>query len=144
MAGSREWTRGALTGAVDSVRRDGLRALAMTLTAVTLVAERQAKINASTGTHRRGEPHVPGTGPGPNRVTGNLVRSITHTPLIISGPDLLRRVGTASTAPYGEWLETGLRNGATYPFLADALRFAARIALPGIALEQFNRAFGRR
>ena len=39
-------------------------------------AERFAKQEASTGTHKRGEPHIPGTGPGPNVVTGSLRRSI--------------------------------------------------------------------
>lgn len=39
--------------------------------------ERQAKINASTGRHKPGEPHIPGTGPGPNRATNKLFNSIT-------------------------------------------------------------------
>jgi hypothetical protein len=39
--------------------------------------ERQAKINASTGRHKPGEPHIPGTGPGPNRATNRLHNSIT-------------------------------------------------------------------
>lgn len=38
--------------------------------------ERQAKINASTGRHKPGEPHIPGTGPGPNRATNKLFNSI--------------------------------------------------------------------
>lgn len=31
--------------------------------------------NASTGTHAPGEPHIPGTGPGPNVATGDYRRS---------------------------------------------------------------------
>lgn len=38
--------------------------------------EREAKKNANTGTHPRGQGHIPGTGPGPNVMTGNLRRSI--------------------------------------------------------------------
>lgn len=35
----------------------------------------QVRANASTGTHAPGEPHIPGTGPGPNVATGDYRRS---------------------------------------------------------------------
>ena len=38
--------------------------------------QRQAIINASTGSHKPGQPHISGTGPGPNRATGKLRNSI--------------------------------------------------------------------
>lgn len=37
----------------------------------------RVKANATTGHHRPGEGHVPGTGPGPNVATGDYRRSIT-------------------------------------------------------------------
>jgi hypothetical protein len=43
---------------------------------IGLAVERQAKINASTGQHKPGKPHIPGTGPGPNRATNKLRNSI--------------------------------------------------------------------
>lgn len=36
----------------------------------------QVRANASTGTHLPGDPHIPGTGPGPNVATGDYHRSI--------------------------------------------------------------------
>lgn len=36
----------------------------------------RVKANAATGTHRPGEPHIPGTGPGPNRATGDYTRTM--------------------------------------------------------------------
>jgi len=39
--------------------------------------QNQVRINTSTGTHQRGQPHIPGTGPGPNAATGDYRRSIT-------------------------------------------------------------------
>ena len=35
----------------------------------------QIRVNASTGYHAPGEPHIPGTGPGPNVATGDYRRS---------------------------------------------------------------------
>jgi len=39
--------------------------------------QNQVRINASTGVHQRGQPHILGTGPGPNVATGDYRRSIT-------------------------------------------------------------------
>ena len=72
-----------------------------------------AKINA-TGAPVQGANNPEGRGP---RVrTGRLRASITFE---VSSPPLVGRYGTA--VPYGYWLETGLRNGATYPFLRPAI-----------------------
>lgn len=40
------------------------------------LAETRVKANASTGFHAPGEPHIPGTGPGPNVATSDYLRSI--------------------------------------------------------------------
>lgn len=42
----------------------------------TLSLQRRVRARASTGTHRPGAPHIPGTGPGPNVATGDYRRSI--------------------------------------------------------------------
>jgi len=107
---------------------------------VALAIERQAKINASVGAHKRGSrtPARPGTGPAV--ISGTLRRSITHSAFVQNGTGWETRVGTAVgfTPPYGRtpanlyglYLETGLRNGAVYPFLAPAYPFVIHIVAP--------------
>ena len=86
-----------------------------------LSIERQAKQNASTGVHARGEGHIPGTGPGPNRVTGNLVRSIT-TEIRYGFGSYVATVGP--TAEYARAVELGnprWKSGVRYPYLIPAV-----------------------
>ena len=52
-------------------------------------------------------------GRGPRVRTGRLRSSIAYE-IVTEGVGLVGRYGTA--VPYGYWLETGLRNGVTYPF----------------------------
>jgi hypothetical protein len=77
--------------------------------------ETQAKLNA-TGIPVTGATNPEGRGP---RVrTGRLRSSITWAPGRNSrGP----YVDIGTPVIYGRYLETGLRNGATYPFLRPAL-----------------------
>lgn len=107
------------------------------LTMLANVIEKQAKINASAGAHRYGTPTPARPGTGPAVISGNLRRSITHSPVALVGPSVWEtRVGTAvgfypgyggkSRTPankYGYYLEHGLRGGATYPFLGPAFRY---------------------
>lgn len=109
---------------------------------LALALEKQAKINASVGSHKFGTktPAVPGTGP--SVISGNLRRSITHTPIIKGDQGWETKVGTAigmfpsypvghkrqPANVYGKILEiTGLRNGATYPFLIPAFNFVTGV-----------------
>jgi hypothetical protein len=114
-----------------------------TLAAIALVAERQAKINASSGAHRRGTPTPARPGSGPAVISGTLRRSITHTPVTRAPGGWEVKVGTGIgfTPPYGKTpasqygliLEkSGLRNGATFPFLVPAAQFAMRVAAPAL------------
>lgn len=116
---------------------------------LALVTERQAKINASSGAHKRGTPTPARPGSGPAVVSGTLRRSITHTAVTRGAAGWEVRVGTGVgfTPPYGRTpasqygliLEkTGLRNGAVYPFLEHGARFAMRIAAPAL----YRAAFG--
>lgn len=128
-----------------------------TMTAVALVAETQAKINASTGAHRYGTPTPASPGAGPAVVSGTLRRSITHQPVIATADGFAALVGAAPgfyppypkhsrgggppkrtmSSRYGYYLETGLRNGATYPWLEPACRHA--MGTPAVTL--FAQAF---
>ncbi len=91
---------------------------AISMTALTL--ERQAKKNADTGTHPRGEGHIPGTGPGPNRVTGTLINSIQTT--VVKGfGSYIAIVGP--TVEYARAVELGSsrwKSGVKYPYLFPA------------------------
>lgn len=96
-----------LEGRSGPVARDlGKRAIRVT---------NEARLNA-TGRQVSGATNSEGRGP--NVDTGRLRSSIAF--LIGTDTDgLYADVGT--NVPYGYWLETGLRNGVTYPFLAPSL-----------------------
>lgn len=86
-----------------------------------LALERQIKINADTGVHPRGQGHLPGTGPGPNRVTGNLIRSVV-TEIRQGFGSYVATVGP--TAEYARALEFGnprWNSNVRYPFLIPAV-----------------------
>lgn len=98
----------------------------LALTQAALAVERQAKLNANTGTHPRGQGHTPGTGPGPNKVTGTLQRSIaTETKygfgnyIAIVGPSV----------EYARAVELGSsrwKSGVRYPFLSTAVGYMVK------------------
>lgn len=119
------------------------------LTALALATERQAKINASVGSHKRGTPTPARPGTGPAVVSGTLRRSLTRGPVVKTAAGWEVKVGTGVgfTPPYGRTpasqygliLEkTGLKNGATYPFLVPAARFVMRTVAPQL----YRAAFG--
>lgn len=106
------------------------------LTQLALTVEKQAKINARVGSHKYGTPTPAKPGTGPAVISGTLRRSITHTTVKWSGSGWETRVGMGAGLypPYGSkrtasskyalYLETGLKNGAKYPFLRPAFKFA--------------------
>lgn len=131
---------------------------AAALAVVGTAVERQAKINASTGSHPYGTPTPAHPGTGPARISGTLVRSITHTDPALDAFGWSMKVGTAaglyptyrslsgatftSKTPankYGYYLEvTGIRNGARYPFMGPAVDFATR----HVAALAYQKIFG--
>lgn len=131
---------------------------AAALAVIGTAVERQAKINASTGSHPYGTPTPAWPGSGPARVSGTLVRSITHTDPALDAFGWSMRVGTAvglyptyrtlsgsvftSKVPankYGYYLEVkGVRNGVRYPFLGPAVNFATR----NVAALAYQKIFG--
>jgi hypothetical protein len=99
------------------------------------IVEAQAKANFA-GHHRPGEPHVGGPGSYPNVVTGNLRRSITHTPVAQAGlATFLSTVGP--TARYGRRVELDYR----YAFF-EPVRDQTRLRLQAYQLSVWNRVRG--
>lgn len=120
------------------------------LTVVALAVERQAKVNASNGEHKRGTRTPASPGNGPARISGTLVRSITHSEVTATAMGWEMKVGLAGglypnygrrrtpSSRYGEYLEKGmLRNGNAYPFLGPAVRFGSKV----VAYVAFKAAF---
>lgn len=124
-----------------------------TLTAAALRIEREAKLNlARAGTHKYGTPTPASPGGPPALVSGTLRRSVTHTPIRLASVGIWEtRVGLAAgvfppyprsgrrtqSSKYGFYLETGLRNGATYPWLLPAFK-TVMPQLRGITAEVFK------
>jgi hypothetical protein len=143
---------GTFTRIFSEVQREGQLKSRRVLTGLALAIERQAKINASTGAHKRGTPTPARPGAGPAVVSGTLRRSISHSPVISTGGGWETKVGTAigftpprSRTPanrYGYYLEEeGLKNGATYPFLRPAFNFGVRVVAPQLYQAVFRTAW---
>lgn len=96
------------------------RAIQQAIAQAGLAVERQAKINANTGVHKRGKPHIPGTGPGPNVVSGALRRSI-NTEVRYGFGKYVAQVG--ASVEYARAVELGhprWKRGGGYPYLGTA------------------------
>lgn len=120
------------------------------LTATALAVEREAKLNAGRGgTHRYGTKTPARPGGPPALISGTLRRSVTHTPVVKVFGRFETRVGAASgvfppygkkktpSSRYGRYLETGVRNGAVFPWLTPAFH----VVMPkvrGITVEYFK------
>ncbi|MBV6697433.1 hypothetical protein KV557_09885 [Kitasatospora aureofaciens] len=109
---------------------------------------KQAKTNASNGTHAWGSPTPARPGEGPAKISGTLVKSLARTSVnrTVTGAEV--RVGTqpgmtppygrTPSSKYGSYLEQGLKNGAKYPFLSTAFNFGVHVAAPAI----YRKAYG--
>jgi hypothetical protein len=98
----------------------------LALTQAALALERQAKLNANTGTHPRGKPRVSGSGPGPNKVTGTLQRSIS-TEVRYGFGSYVATVGPS--VEYARAVELGSprwKSGVRYPFLSTAVGYMVK------------------
>lgn len=146
-----ELTPGVITGILARLGVEAEARAAIALTPLALVVERQAKINASNGQHAYGT-RTPSSGDptGPARISGTLVRAITHSEPQNTGFGWEVLVGMApglypfynrrtSASQYAYYLEvTGVRNGRRFPFLEPALNFATHIAVHAV----FEQVFG--
>lgn len=112
----------------------------------------QAKTNVSNGQHAWGTPTPARPGEGPARISGTLWGSLVRTDVKRTPTGAEVRIGTepgkvppyskgrsrTPSSKYGYYLETGLRNGTTYPFLTTAFQFGVTIAAPSI----YKKAYG--
>jgi hypothetical protein len=122
--------------ALAEIDRQAQVAMKRTVTAVALAGEKQAKINAHTGSHRKGTP-TPAVKDetGPSWVSGNLVRNITHEPTELVGTVYVTRIGVAGGAAYGKWVEA-----LGYEFMAPTRKFLRTVVIP-IAEASFRATF---
>jgi len=137
---ARELVPGVFTMMAAKAAAQVLVKIPIALTPVALAVETEAKRNASQGSHAYGTPTPATRGSGPARISGTLVRSITHSnPMPTTTGGVAIRVGPEAglysphnrrtpSSRYGMYLEMGmLRNGAAYPFLGPAFHKVAAI-----------------
>jgi hypothetical protein len=122
----------------------------MALEPLATAVERQAKINASNGRHTYGTPTPARPGEGPAVISGTLKGSVDHSPVTKDATGWMTKVGprTGETPPYGGgstqshqygyYLETGLKNGATYPWLKPAADYASKVAAVKLFTEKYG------
>lgn len=92
---------------------------------IATAVERQAKINASTGSHKRGKPHIPGTGPGPNRVSNHLRDSIKT-----KGHQVGFDRYEASTQPFAYYAKAVEFGSSRWKIRSDGSQFIPGIGYP--------------
>lgn len=125
---------------METFERNVMQAAEYGIAQAGFALEREAKKNANTGTHKRGEGHIEGTGPGPNVVTGTLRRSITTTVRYGFG-SYIATVGP--TVEYARAVELGHPRwgGKRYPYLIPA---AGKLIGNGTLSRVFTNAFRTR
>lgn len=154
-----ELTPGKIASIFAKVSAQAVDRGRLALEPLAIVIENQAKTNVSTGTHKYGTKTPAHPGAGPAIISGSLRRSITHTPAVMEAgawttmigiaagvyppkrPNAGSRGGKAKQTPvskYAKYLEEGLKNGETYPFLKPAFRFGLTVAAPSIYAAVFG------
>jgi hypothetical protein len=127
-----ELASGAIAQAIARASEAGVARAAIALESLAEAVEEQARANASNGSHPYGTPTPARPGEGPAQISGTLVASIGHAPITKDPAGWATKVGPRQgfSPPYGKrptpahlygyYLETGLRNGTTYPWLKPA------------------------
>lgn len=142
----KELTPGVLSATFTRLaERTAIRG-ATVVTRIGLAVERQAKANAGAWSHRLGTPTPAQHGSGPARISGTLVRSLTHTQASYSVGGWEVRVGTAAGfyPPYGKGRTPSSRYGYylehdhNFPFLEPAWRFGCNIIAPVVLAETYG------
>lgn len=152
-----EWRPGVLEGLLaERVARAGA-ANRSALAAVARAVETEVKTGLTRTSHPYqawGQRTTASPGGPPALVSGTLRRSITHTAVALDPVGLFTKVGTGvgfypwygknrtPSSMYGKYLETGLRNGATYPFLAPPAERVMRMSAPAIWAAYFRAEVG--
>lgn len=155
MSAVTELRPGIFTAGFAKLATEGDARTRLALEPLALAVERQARINASNGRHAYGTKTPARPGEGPAVISGTLKRSVGHTPIEKGFDGWSTKVGPrlGFTPPYGRsptpadrygyYLETGLRNGATYPWLKPAAEFACKISAVTIYNKLYGAAWGR-
>lgn len=143
---------GVMTAVFSRLAVEGNTRTRVALEPLALLIEKQAKINASSGSHPYGTPTPASPGTGPAIISSTLRRSITHSPIRVIADGWETRVGMGIGSypgygrglvpanKYGYYLEIeGLRNGDKYPFLIPAFQFA--MGVPAMLI--YNEVYGR-
>lgn len=146
----RELTPGVLAEVFARLAAEGVARAGPPVTALAAAVESQAKVEATNGSHPYGTPTPATPGSGPAVVSGTLRRSVTHTParpatagweaatFVAPGhyPPYPKHGRRTASALYGLYLETGLVNGATYPFMRPAAE-RVRPSVPAVFTAAF-------
>ena len=132
-----EFSAAALRQILAHIESQGRAAARTGLIGLGDALAKQAKSNASNGSHPYGTPTPARPGAGPARISGTLRNSIVRTAVIRTAGGWEAKVGLApgksppyrkgrgaTSSKYGLYLETGLKNGTTYPFLKPATQMA--------------------
>lgn len=143
-----ELAPGVMTATFAKVSVEGLAQTPIALAGLADAILKQAKTNASNGSHAWGTPTPARPGEGPAQISGTLVRSLARTNVARTATGAEVRVGTqpgvvppysrTPSSKYGSYLENGLKNGARYPFLTTAFTFGVHVAAPAI----YRKAYG--
>lgn len=144
---------GVFSAIFAKIQTEGNMRSRLSLEPLASAVEKQAKINASNGRHKYGTPTPARPGLGPAVISGNLRRSVGHTPIAKDANGWMTKVGPrrgftppygknpTDAARYGYFLETGLRNGAKYPWLKPAAEFTTKTAATVIFTEKYGEAW---
>lgn len=145
-----EFTPAALRLVLHRIEQQGRTAARTGLIDLSDAVVKQARTNASSGSHAYGTPTPARPGSGPAVISGTLRSSIDRTAVILDGLGWSAKVGlvpgkvpkyrkgrsSTPSSKYGSYLEKGLKNGAKYPFLEPATHL-----VPLQAEVLFKRAF---
>lgn len=139
---------GVMSATFMKLAAEGVARGPIALEALADAILKQAKTNASNGSHDWGTPTPARPGEGPAKISGTLVKSLDRTPISRTATGSEVRIGTrpgmvppysrTPSSKYGSYLETGLRNGARYPFLTTAFTFGVRVIAPAL----YRKAYG--
>jgi len=132
-----EFNAASIRAALKRIDSQGIKAAQAGLIAMGEAVAKQARTNASNGSHAWGTPTPARPGEGPARISGTLAKSIIRTAVLRDAAGWSTQVGLkpgqfpsygkgrTPSSKYGSYLETGLKNGTTYPFLKPATQMAA-------------------
>jgi hypothetical protein len=139
---------GLMSAVFTKLAAEGTTRVPIALEPLATAIVRQAKTNASNGSHQYGTPTPAQPGEGPARISGTLRKSIDRSKVERTAtgaevkiglvPNQVPPRGGTASSKYGLYLETGLKNGAKYPFLLPAFQFGVRTIAPVL----YRKAYG--